>query len=58
MLVVARESPDFANRRALVVRRSPAALATKVPAAQEDQGGPSEVADSLTPQGLPLASTS
>ena len=32
VLVVARESPDFANRRALVVRRNPAALASKVQA--------------------------
>jgi carboxyl-terminal processing protease len=46
VLVVARESTDFANRRTLVIRRRPAALAQKLgeakAASQVQQGAPAK----------------
>ena len=45
VLVVARENPDFSNRRTLIIRRRPSALAQKLaaearPAPQQGSGTP------------------
>ena len=42
VLVVARETPDFASRRMLVIRRRPAAMAQQVAAPTPPQAPPTQ----------------